>query len=1025
MAGLSREVLKWVQSLNLSYSIKNSKRDFANGFLIAEILSKYHPNDVQMHAFDTGTGPAARKNNWDLLERVFAKLNIPVHSDMVSEVSLSRGNTAALILTVIFNHTQKKSGYKPDNGRARSSSNNRLSETDAVFDSPMQNRKAAETELLFHVPSKNQGQSLTSPSSTTLTAEAGEHHRPRTPSALETDGTRCIKNQPTDKDADNKEEDGSTCTLPFSKGGRKPDSTTQSVGSYQNSQQQPSDKSLSEREREKVAEKNGNNSSIVITNPKAAQLLQSSQTTSESTKDFDEHMGKVAVLRLLCGIFGITDTHMSFSRSSFAVLLCREKLMMRFDSMSTEEMAVLPQQLREKERDLTMMMHHSPPTDIQLIFETFLPCITNFAADTKVLNGSFRICVFYKKEGFANELLPIVAAHTTVFLGTIMQKVFPRDCYARLTSSREFPQLLSQVSTATPEKVPFVAKVIRSYMPTSMPDAEKVRALLYLKNIINSNSTMTKFMGLPTSPAPSSDTGNPFIYFLCAIQLDEAMEHPEITLHNRFPLSSKDGLGSDVGKSMSSSQYTTLLLSECLTVVNTYRRVAAQGGLFASPSAVTEVAAAMHLLASLAKHGSVTQQNDSSAGRQAQTSNQDDYAKLGREKTFLRSDSDSSSLTLTDSSTISSAVGLIPDGVAGDIVDAHGKGYLRAILHPGCPPYLQKAYIAFLAAVLNEIGEGHPLAKMTREAAGGVLKWVGDDVLRTALIIMAGTLERHPSLCSPFVRGLTSLDESVRTSLLSIPATATSYWSTGSTTDLLAGAAILFQKDAKEILWVSWDLPFILQQPFSRIVDKWWPFGIAMGICQLSKVSLLPRCFLQILLSVSVSALMTKKQAHAPSIKDPWSSIFGYIAEDLYAALVHEDTSEIATNVLEAFIRLRGAHIANTLPSLLSSIVFLHILGQRRPRERIMKWVHRWAKLDLMPAEERQNDGGDFDNGTSVLGRPGLELLDEVSDTDARAMQMGMKELLKNFQSNFPSLIAGKPEFQLFIPVSSAGNINE
>lgn len=45
------------------------RRDFANGFLVAEILSRYFPKEVEMHSFDTGISIVKKRDNWALLDK--------------------------------------------------------------------------------------------------------------------------------------------------------------------------------------------------------------------------------------------------------------------------------------------------------------------------------------------------------------------------------------------------------------------------------------------------------------------------------------------------------------------------------------------------------------------------------------------------------------------------------------------------------------------------------------------------------------------------------------------------------------------------------------------------------------------------------------------------------------------------------------------------------------------------------------------------------------------------------------------
>lgn len=102
MSGLPRQILKWLQGLDLSYSVRNTRRDFANGFLVAEIMSRYYRNDIQMHSYDNGSCIAARKDNWNRLLLFFKKLHIAIDKEMIDHVMYSRPRAIKPVITILY-----------------------------------------------------------------------------------------------------------------------------------------------------------------------------------------------------------------------------------------------------------------------------------------------------------------------------------------------------------------------------------------------------------------------------------------------------------------------------------------------------------------------------------------------------------------------------------------------------------------------------------------------------------------------------------------------------------------------------------------------------------------------------------------------------------------------------------------------------------------------------------------------------------------------------------------------------------
>ncbi|XP_020658889.1 spermatogenesis-associated protein 4 [Pogona vitticeps] len=100
--GLPRTVLRWLQSLDLTFSPRHFRRDFSNGYLIAEIFSWYYPEDIQMHSFENGTSLAVKLSNWSQLGKFFAKRNLKPIRELIDGTIHCKPGAAEIFVQDIY-----------------------------------------------------------------------------------------------------------------------------------------------------------------------------------------------------------------------------------------------------------------------------------------------------------------------------------------------------------------------------------------------------------------------------------------------------------------------------------------------------------------------------------------------------------------------------------------------------------------------------------------------------------------------------------------------------------------------------------------------------------------------------------------------------------------------------------------------------------------------------------------------------------------------------------------------------------
>ncbi|KAG5481186.1 hypothetical protein CUR178_06418 [Leishmania enriettii] len=103
---MQREVIKWVQSLDLSATIQNPKRDLATGHLAAEIVAHYSGKKfLDLHRLPSGVAAATKRDVWSQVYRALQQLSCTTVTQPLIDAVLRREPNAALtVLECLYEH---------------------------------------------------------------------------------------------------------------------------------------------------------------------------------------------------------------------------------------------------------------------------------------------------------------------------------------------------------------------------------------------------------------------------------------------------------------------------------------------------------------------------------------------------------------------------------------------------------------------------------------------------------------------------------------------------------------------------------------------------------------------------------------------------------------------------------------------------------------------------------------------------------------------------------------------------------
>lgn len=90
------------------------RSDFANGFLVAEILSRYYKSDISLHSFDNGLGLVKRIENWALIDKFLRKIGSPIDRNIIDQVIHCKKDAAIPLMEQLYTLLTHKTSARSD-----------------------------------------------------------------------------------------------------------------------------------------------------------------------------------------------------------------------------------------------------------------------------------------------------------------------------------------------------------------------------------------------------------------------------------------------------------------------------------------------------------------------------------------------------------------------------------------------------------------------------------------------------------------------------------------------------------------------------------------------------------------------------------------------------------------------------------------------------------------------------------------------------------------------------------------------